>query len=188
VGMGISRGFTLIELLATVAIAGLVLAFAVPSFTRMIQNNRMTSQVNDFVTSLNLARSEAVKRATKVALCKSRDGQSCASNGDWEQGWIVFVDSNDDAVRDTTETLLQVRQALRGGNTLIGNSDVDSYISYAATGFTQLKSGGGFQAGTLILCDSRGFGDDAKAIVLNRTGRPSTMKATDTDKSRCNAT
>lgn len=161
---------------------------AVPTLSTLMQNSRMTTNVNDFVTSLNIARSEAAKRGTKVTLCKSKNGNNCANSGDWEQGWILFVDTNDDAVADVGETLLQVHQALTGNVTLIGNGNVADYISYAATGFTRLKNGGGFQAGTLILCDDRGFGDQAKAVVLNNTGRPATMKATDSDKSNCDAT
>ena len=185
--MGGFKGFTLIELMVTVAIVGVAATVAVPSLTVFMQNNRMTTNVNDFVTSINVARSEAVKRGTKVTLCKSNNGKDCASSGNWEQGWISFVDPNNNAAVDKGETLLQVHETLRGKNTtLIGNSNVDDYISFAATGFSQQTSGA-LQPGTLILCDDRGFGKNAKGIVLNTTGRVMAVPATETGKVDCHA-
>lgn len=185
------KGFTLIELMVTLAIAVIVLTVGVPSFMATIQNNRITTTVNDFVSDLNLARSEAIKRGSRVTLCKSADGNSCTQSGDWSQGWILFSDPNDDASfnedEEEGETLLRVHQALRDDNaSLTGNQNLRDYISYIGTGFAQLTSGG-IQNGTLVLCDSRDFGDHARAIVLNRTGRPISMPASESNASSCNA-
>ncbi|MEE4379215.1 MAG: GspH/FimT family pseudopilin, partial [Candidatus Competibacteraceae bacterium] len=82
------NGFTLLELMVTMAIAAIVLTVAVPSFQGIILNNRIASHTNDFASSLNLARSEAVKRARRTVLCKSSDGATCdTSSAGWEQGW-----------------------------------------------------------------------------------------------------
>ena len=89
-------GFTLIELIVTVAIAAIVLAIAVPSFQETITSNRLTTFSNTFVASLNLARSEAIKQNRRVTLCSSTDGLSCATGG-YQQGWIIFIDSNNNA-------------------------------------------------------------------------------------------
>lgn len=186
------NGFTLVELMVTIAIAAILLTVAVPSFITTIQNNRMTASLNDFVTDLNLARSEAVKLGSRVTVCKSADGVACTTEGDWSQGWIVFSDPNNTGLYETgvaDETLLRVHQALPDANTtLVGNSNVNNYISFTGTGFTQLIIGG-FQAGTLIMCDDRGFGRDAKAIVINTVGRINTLPANDSSLNvdNCNA-
>lgn len=186
--MGKGDGFTLIELMVTIAIAAIVLTMGVPSFLSLIQNNRMITVTNDFVTDLNLARSEAIKRSSRVTLCKSADGATCIQEGDWSQGWIVFTDPNDNGDfdgADAGETLLRVHEALSDAQgTLMGNGEIDDYISYVGTGFTRTTTGA-FQNGTLILCDDRGF-DSGRAIVLNNTGRPATMLASETDKHDCN--
>ena len=56
-----SSGFTLVELMITLAIAGILVAVGIPSFNSTISDSRLTSYANEFVTALNLARSEAIK-------------------------------------------------------------------------------------------------------------------------------
>jgi type IV fimbrial biogenesis protein FimT len=90
------KGFTLIELMITVAIAAIVLAYAIPSFTTQMANNRSAALGEDFATAVNYVRSEAVKRRTRVSLCASSNGTSCT--GAWTDGFIAFVDT---ALTDT---------------------------------------------------------------------------------------
>lgn len=176
-------GFTLVELMITIAVAAILLATATPSFTSLIQNHRLVAQHNDFVANLNLARSEAVKRGVRVTLCKSADATHCTNAGGWEQGWIMFVDRDNDAVLDDDEEILRVHAPLKGDSTLRGTSDVANYIAYVPGGFTRLV-GGPPQTGTLILCDARGF-DKARAIVIGSTGRPRATPASETGLASC---
>ncbi len=165
-----SFGFTLIELIVTLVVAALILAIGVPSFLALIQNNRLTTSTNELVGSLNLARSEAIKRGIRVTACKSSDGASCSNAGNWAQGWIVFTDNdNNAAYNNASETLLRVHEAVGGQITMTGNNNVANYISYVASGQSQV-TGGGFQAGTLRICDSRN-GNVGKNLVLSNTGR-----------------
>ncbi len=173
-------GFTLTELIITLAIAAIMMSQAVPSFIEMVQNNRVVTQTNEFVSSLNMARSEAVKRGDRITICKSADSATCTAAGDWQQGWIIFTDSNSDAVVNNTDVILRIYNAFVPGNTLRGISgNVASYISYAGNGFSQMVGGGGTQTGTLVLCDSRGLGANARAIVLSASGQVRTAPAND---------
>ena len=85
-----SGGFSLLELMITVAVAAILMALAVPSFTSLINNNRLTSGSNALVTAMHHARSEAVRRNARVTLCASADGATCAGTGNW-QGWVTLV-------------------------------------------------------------------------------------------------
>lgn len=84
-------GFTLIELMVTLAVAAVLVGIAAPSFNTMILNNRATSLGDEVAGAMSLARSEAVKRGTRVSVCASSNGTSCT--GSWNQGFIVFVDT-----------------------------------------------------------------------------------------------
>ena len=164
------KGFTLIEFFIALGVAAILLTLAIPSFSTLTMNKRITTQTNDFIASLALARAEALKRVRRVTVCPSANGTSCAGSGDWEQGWIVFANLDDDATVDNGEAILQVNSALEGGNTLRGSANVAGYISFVASGSARLI-GGAFQSGTLVVCDERGPGDHARAISLSVTGR-----------------
>jgi type IV fimbrial biogenesis protein FimT len=166
----IQKGFTLIELFIALSVAAILLTLAMPSFSTLTMNKRITTQTNDFIVSLALARAEALKRVRRVTVCPSANGSSCAGSADWEQGWIVFANLDDDATVDSGEVILQAHSALDGGNTLRGSANVASYISFLSSGSARLI-GGAFQSGTLVLCDERGAGDHARAINLSVTGR-----------------
>ncbi len=106
-----SAGFTLIELMVAVAILAVLAALAAPSFNEAILSNRLASYANSFVASVQLARSEAIKRNATVVMCRSADGVSCATTGTWQQGWILWRDSDNDATVDADE-VIQKQQAI----------------------------------------------------------------------------
>ncbi len=93
-----TAGFTLIEMIVTVTIAAILASIAVPSFTKMIERNRISTGTNEFLSALILARSEAVKRGVSVAICTSGDQTNCSSSGSTEfaDGWMVFTDCDGD--------------------------------------------------------------------------------------------
>lgn len=160
ISIKVQQGFTLIELIITLVIAGVLLSIGIPSFNSFLKNNQLTTQINELVTSINLTRSEAIKRGLSSTICKSNTGTSCAGN--WTDGWIVFDDQNADGVVDAGETIIRAHDALTGGNTLtFGTKNRITYSSQGiAVGFND----------TFKLCDNRGA-TKAKGIVVSNTGR-----------------
>src|SRR6185436_2230148 len=91
------NGFTFIELIISVAIAGTIAAIAIPSFSNLVNRNRLDCAASDFLHSLALARSKAAYLKTKVAVIP--DGTK------WDSGWTVYEDTNSDGKIDQNETV-----------------------------------------------------------------------------------
>jgi len=168
-----AAGFTLIELMVTIAIIGIVALFGLPAFSDFILNNRIRGQTSDFVVQLTHARSEAMRMATRVTVCPGTSGGCAGSN--WENGWVVFVDVGNIGIKDSEETVIGVGPALDGGNTLRSTA-FSTYISFRHDGGST-SSGGGGLAGAFALCDSRGYGDNARAIAVTVSGRMKALAA-----------
>ncbi|MGI8739797.1 MAG: GspH/FimT family pseudopilin [Gammaproteobacteria bacterium] len=170
-------GFTLVELVVTIAISAILLTTAIPSFQALIQTNRMAANVNEFIGALNLARSEAIKRGVDVTVCKGT-AASCNPDADWENGWIVFSDLNGNITINAGDEVLRVYPALDAGYTFYGNNNVTNRVTYNPKGMCAM--------GTLVMCDARGF-DEARAVVIARTGRAQTIAATVSTQTTCAA-
>jgi type IV fimbrial biogenesis protein FimT len=135
---GSAGGFTLIELMITVAIAGIFASLAAPAMTTIIRNNRVQSEASSLVSDLQLARNEAIKRGSPVAVCPAAaDGGSCITANTWQNGWITFTDLNGNGVYDSsTETVLRWRKALSSTDTIVASTKpTTNSISFNRDGF-----------------------------------------------------
>lgn len=179
-------GFTLIELIVTMAIAAILLTVGVPSFSTVIKNNRLVSQTNSLVTDLNIARSEAVKRATSVVLCNSSNPNAAAptcsgSGNNWSSGWLVFVDANTNSTFDGTDTLIKVGQAIDGSAAVRATAGLNTF-TYAADGTNASAAVADF-----AICDDRGE-DFGRQVRISTTGRPRLITGSSTSPlSSCTA-
>lgn len=99
------QGFTLVELIVTLAVAAILMGTAVPSFTSLMNSNRLATQANDLLGAVMIARSEAIRLNRRVILCSSNDGATCASEAARWSGWLVFVDNNRNDTPDNGEVL-----------------------------------------------------------------------------------
>lgn len=81
-----NAGFTIIELMVTVVILAIIATVAIPGFGNLIGENRLTTGTNLLVSSIRLARAEAIKRGTSVTF---------STDGGLASGWCVH--EGDDA-------------------------------------------------------------------------------------------
>lgn len=152
-----NKGFTLLELLVAIAIMGVLFAIAIPSFKQMLKSNRLSTQANEFISTLNLARSEAIKRGDVINITAT---DSSAAANEWGPGWTVTT---------------------AGGDTLIQFDGLDSTLTLDSTGsfgsFQYQASGLIDHGDTLNLCDDR-TGEVGRQITITNTGRVSVSDVT----------
>jgi len=179
------RGFTIIELMVTLVVAAILLGVGVPSFIGMMKNNRLATAANNLAGSISLARGEAVTRGQRVKVCKSADGSNCTANDDWEQGWVVMVDQNNDGTPDDIDgdgnagPTLRVVGALAGDVSMVGVTNSDDNMSFIGNG----RSASGVIQ-TVTLCDDRS-GDFGWRLVLGPDGRLSVLGYESATKVTC---
>lgn len=166
-----TRGFTLIEMMVTIAILVVLIAAVGPSFAEALRSNRLLTQGNSLFTALVLTRSEAVKRNHAAVLCKSSDGATCVTSGNWEQGWLIFPDKDNDVTRDSDEVVIRAYGALSGGITLRTGSLYANRVIFRSDGTVSAQD-------SFRLCGADAVAAKARRITINATGRPYTQIGT----------
>jgi type IV fimbrial biogenesis protein FimT len=169
------RGVTALELLVTVAVIGILLAVAVPSFADLIRRNRVATEINAFVGDLQFARAEAIRRGERVVICAANAaGTQCASAGTpWNTGWIIFNDTDEDGTLDTGETLVRKQAAWPGTDAFTASNNV-AIISYSRDGFAV-----GLPAAsvTLTLRTNPVDAQATRCVTVNLAGRQQVLTA-----------
>jgi type IV fimbrial biogenesis protein FimT len=164
-------GLSLVEVLVVVAVLGLLAATTLPLLSGFLDRLRLVTYNNDVLVHLAHARHEAIRRGHRVVMCKSADGLRCAQTGHWHQGWLVFVDPNNNAQLDSGEEVLRQQAALPPGWVVRGNTPVARYVSYHPIGLSLMVSGA-FQAGTFTVCKTSAAAVQARQVVISSNGRP----------------
>ena len=156
-------GFSLLEFLFALLIVAVLVTAGLPGLSWLALDARRTADINAFVSSVQLARSESAKRGTAVIVCKTNDHRICGgSQVHFEGGWMVFVDDDSDNPPevDTNESLLfSYEPAMQG--TIRSNR-----LRYTFRPYYRRSTNG-----TLTFCDRRGVAA-ARAVIVSYTGRP----------------
>jgi len=177
-----TMGFTMIELLLVITIAGILAAIGMPSYQTMVKNTCMTTSTNALITSLQLARSEAIKNRAFVTI----QADSATADNLWGLGWTVYRDSDNNSALTAGEEIRIVQLTCGIGRLTIDandntaadpivadttGSDISSF-SYDSSGFINDSETNSFPI-TINICDDR-VAETGRQISINALGRPST--------------
>lgn len=162
-------GFTLLEAMVVIAVLGILVGLTTPAMTGLRARHQLQGQAESFLDSLVLARTEALRRQQRVTLCAKTLQGLCDADARWQQGWLVFVDHNNNGLRESGELLLETREALPQSMHVVVRNTVKTYYSFNAEGRSETASGG-FMAGSWRFCMTTTT--SAWQVVANALGKP----------------
>ncbi len=155
------HGFTMIELMVTVIVLAILTAVAIPSFRSFIVGQRIKTASFDLMSSLLMARSEAIKRNTNVDV---------TPGASWANGWNVAAGA----------TVLKQQEALGNGLSITCFSGAAASpcakVTYSGRG--RLPAGSVMPSIQITANDANiasGFG--TRCISIDLSGRPSSKRA-----------
>ncbi len=143
------KGFTLVELLIVIAIVAILAVVAVPNFRETMQRNRMVANTNEFISAIQLARAEAIRRGGQIILAPD-DGTN------WPSGLVVYFDADGDNTLDAGEEIRVWQQMASGSQITAFASSTE--LSFDGRGFVSANGTGTKPTDleeSFRLCDSR---------------------------------
>jgi type IV fimbrial biogenesis protein FimT len=160
------------ELMLTLGLGAILVAVAVPMFTSMTANNRLTSQSNDFISLTNFARSEAITRNTTITLCRAaaETDTACSTDDEDWPAWIVLNAAGEVLRTGTVNTY---------GVIHVTSDLADQSISFQSDGLA--RTAGGLVADkSMWICTSQDVDQNYRIVTFGAGSRLSVTKAKDT--------
>ena len=164
---GKAGGFTLVEMMVALLVLAVLIVISAPGFSNLIKNNRMLSHMYAMRAALNGARSEALAQRNIVTLCRSADGAKCCHNppadpacsaGDWNTGFIAFLDDNGNSADRGNSAVdpndqIFISKVLDVDTLEVKKIDTDwpDFVQFDSRGYATNSS-----QGTFRVCDDRG--------------------------------
>ncbi len=167
-------GFSLIELMVVIAIVGILIAVAAPSFQSIIMKNKVQAAASEFQSALALARSEAIKRGGDARITVVANSLA-SGTAVWTSGITVFYDTTTNAngnapPMDATKLIMQT-SAMEANVLANVNFDAVTYNGYGRS----ISSTGAPLGGTAAFGSAE---SDWICNVISLSGRVSTKTVT----------
>jgi type IV fimbrial biogenesis protein FimT len=150
------KGYTLLELFVTIAIVGILMLVAVPSWQSFMLRERQQIVVQQLISELQETQTTAISRGENTILCASSDEEDCSEN--WQQKHIIKVEN--------LPQILQVFPSLTDSIKISWRSSLglNQFIKFTASGFTE-------QQGSFYICPKKSSEKSGYRIRVLRSGR-----------------
>lgn len=157
------RGFTLIELMVSLAIAAVLIGFALPAFNDFTAQRTLTARVNNLVLAVNYARSEAARIGSVVSV-QAMDASD--SDNEWGPGFCVVVGNPGNCAGTVLRQFDPINDVTFDG--------IDDFDGVAALSFNSRGMMTNGVAGSLQLCSTAATVDPGREVDINLVGRTAT--------------
>jgi type IV fimbrial biogenesis protein FimT len=157
-------GFTLINLLVALTVSSVLATSGIPVISQTYYYHQASSSYDELFTLIQFTRIQAVSYHSQAILCPTVDNINCIN--DWSQRLMIFVDTNDDEIKNASEELLRIKTKLNQDESIKWDfSGSKRYLRFKADGST------GNQNGRLSYCLHKGDTLYAKQIIMTMVGR-----------------
>lgn len=156
-------GFTIVELMVSLAVAAILIGFALPAFNDFVDQRRMASRINDLVLAINYARSEAARRGGQVSV----QALAPAADNEFGAGYCVVEGDPGNCAGAVLRRFEPYDDATLNA---VPNRTT---LTFNARGM--LVNGG---AGTFELCSTDNSVDPGRVVNLTFIGRPDVEELT----------
>lgn len=154
------KGFTLIELMVTLMIASIILMFALPSFTDLVDKSRVRTTSKDLVELLRLSRLSAVEQRNIVSVCGSSDQETC--DHDWTAS-IISIKRSENGEQDQILATLRINDGI--AITKNNNNENNPTIDFRSSGWAP------WDQTTFTICPTTGKQQYAYQVVVAGSGK-----------------
>lgn len=139
--------YTFVEVMVVLILIGILSSIAIPTFRNIIITSKISVAASTLHNALLFTRFEAIKRGRPVTICRSSNSDdanaSCAagvinpeSHLGWAEGWIIFVDVDQDLKFGGEDILVRVQSRLfnKPGDGSMFSSPHRNQLTFNSTG------------------------------------------------------
>lgn len=152
-------GFSLIELLVSMSILAILSSIAVPNLQKYIHKSQLDTTRYSLRSVLSLARQTAISTGYDTYICELKKNDCNPKrpfNANWSNGWIAFIDINNNQELDLNDDIIQMQQQKK-----------DIAIIFNQRGRLRFRSNGSARSAGFYLCNHT----HANHILILYSGR-----------------
>ncbi len=159
--MTTNKGFSIIELGACLALVGIVLGMALPSFHHLFMRTERRMMMARIHAGIALAKQQAFARNTTLTLCGSYDRRTCHPYQDWSRGFILIANPSNQSPLPIP-TVIRVFAGTRYGTLVF--AQFSTHLQIKPDGHNESN-------GTFIYCPLDANRLEAEALVISKASR-----------------